>query len=99
MAISFDQLNASCLTAFGEDAQYQRAEFSDSFAIKIIPKDDEGTVIRTRGAIEAFVQDSDFGVKPPVAGDSLTLGGVTYKVTDVRKAGAGASYLEIREKA
>lgn len=99
MAFSFEPMDAALLNTLGEDVMYQRAEVSDAFTLKAIVKADEDTLLRTRGAHEAFVQDSDFGTMLPVAGDELILAGTTYKVTDVRKAGAGASYLEIREKA
>lgn len=93
--IDFDTLLGSpILASFGQDVTYTRKtpvpangawDTETVIGLSIILDTSEEAEIRTKGAFEAWVRESDFGGVAPVKGDRITLADETvYTVMDVR---------------
>lgn len=107
--IDFDLLLSPAVqAAFGLEATYRRTspvladDVDTEITITAVFDFSDATQIRTNGAAEAWVRESEFGGVPAVKGDIITYGTETYNVVDVRPASKlpaaeGGRVLELRK--
>lgn len=111
--IDFDALLAPAVqSTFGQDVTYTRKtpipddsewDTETVLTLAVVLDASEQTQLRTSGAMEAWVRESDFGGVPPAKGDYFsTDDGLTYTVMDVKPASSlpadeGGRRLEVRQ--
>lgn len=111
--IDFDALLGPAVqAAFGQNVTYTRKtpipedsewDTETVLTVAVILDVSQETQIRTNGAFEAWVRESDFGGVSPAKGDRVeTSDGTVYVVMDVRPAASlpaseGGRHLELRK--
>lgn len=85
--VDYSKVNAAVLRSFGTAVTYTRAAGG---SLAITGALASGDAIENAGAeYRAFMRIADFSGIPPVKGDSITVGLVTYRVVDVGQPDEG----------